>query len=146
MRIAVDPEVLLEGVLTPHAAEGRLLDLTFSGGFVVLQDDRVVDLYRRTLSDPALELPIDAVDQLVESVARLGWPVTPSGMSPTTPVSPLIALAVDGCADALVVARPRPTRTGSGGGCGSAPPRSSSPNPGDPTGSPDVNPLPPGPL
>lgn len=100
MRIVLDPEVLVRGVLDPQAPEGRLLDLALTGTVTVLCSDGVLQAWRMALARPEFELPPRAIDQLVDFFAETGAPVVPSGALGTC--SPLVALATDGCADAFV--------------------------------------------
>ncbi len=102
MRVVLDPEVVVAGIVAPHACEGRLLDLALTGAFTVLIDDRALAAYRRALTESDLDLPPGAVQQLVDYFAETGAPVTPAGPVVTIP-HPLADLAIDGCADALVV-------------------------------------------
>ena len=52
MRIVVDTNVLVSGLLSPHGPPGRMVDGIVAEELVVLFDDRILDEYRDVLGSP----------------------------------------------------------------------------------------------
>ena len=52
MRIVLDTNVLVSGLLSPDWPPGRVVDLLLRGGIVLCFDDRVLAEYRRVLARP----------------------------------------------------------------------------------------------
>ncbi len=57
MRIVLDTNVLVAGLLTPGGACGRLLDLVLDGAVGVHIDRRILQEYEDVLRRPQLSLP-----------------------------------------------------------------------------------------
>jgi hypothetical protein len=93
--------MLIDAVLAPHSSEGRLLDLVISGDVTLLHDDTALHQWRSALSRLDLEFPRRAVEQLLRFLAEAGEAVPPGPATLCRPGPG--ALAIDGCADALVM-------------------------------------------
>jgi predicted nucleic acid-binding protein len=52
MRVVVDTNVLVSGVINPHGTPGRVVDSIVSQAFAVLFDDRILSEYRDVLLRP----------------------------------------------------------------------------------------------
>ena len=52
MRIVLDTNVLVSGLLNPDGAPGRLLDLILGGRLQILYDDRILGEYSDVLARP----------------------------------------------------------------------------------------------
>ena len=59
MRIVLDTDVLVSGLLNPNAAPGRIIDLILSRQIVLLYDDRMIGEYSDVLARPQLDIPQD---------------------------------------------------------------------------------------
>ncbi len=101
MRVVLDSSVVVNAVLHPHSAEGRLLDLAISDGCTMLYDDELLRKYGEALSQKTLALPAAAIAELIDSLSDAGEAIaTTSQRGVTDRIAAGVAL--DGCADALV--------------------------------------------
>jgi len=110
VRIVLDTNVLVSGVLNPHGSPGRVLDIIVSGAVKVLLDDRIIAEYREVLARPRFGFRSDNVEVLIDFIVSEGETVTsvPLALSlPDRDDLPFLEVAVAGKADALV--------TGNGG-------------------------------
>lgn len=53
MRVVVDTNILVSGVLNPHGPPGRIVNAILVETFTVLYDDRILSEYRAVLAQPA---------------------------------------------------------------------------------------------
>ncbi|MFQ5505508.1 MAG: putative toxin-antitoxin system toxin component, PIN family [Planctomycetota bacterium] len=60
MRVVLDTNVLVAGLLTPHGAPGRIVDLMLQGHILPCVDDRILGEYRDVLNRP--KFGFDATD------------------------------------------------------------------------------------
>lgn len=105
MRIVVDTNVLVSGLLSPSGPPGRVLDLLVSRRAFALYDDRILLEYREVLARPRLRInPVLA--ELLLSTIELDGMLVPA---PPLPVQlpdpddlPFLEVAVAGAAAALV--------------------------------------------
>lgn len=112
MRIVLDTNVLIAGLLSPYGPPGRLLDLALSGNLVLLLDDRLLLEYRTValrpkfgFSDADVTRVIDALEELGEHIVA---PPLESGMTLPDPSDlPFLEVAAAGRADALVTGNAR---------------------------------------
>jgi putative PIN family toxin of toxin-antitoxin system len=49
VRVVLDTNVLVAGILNPHGPPGRLVDLVFAGDLTLLADDRILSEYDEVL-------------------------------------------------------------------------------------------------
>jgi putative PIN family toxin of toxin-antitoxin system len=105
VRVVVDTNVLVSGLLHPHGPSGRIVDLLVRAELVALYDDRILAEYREVLSREKFGFDPADVAQLVDRVARRGEPFVapplPSVLADPTDQS-FVDVAVAGRADALV--------------------------------------------
>ncbi len=116
MRIVLDTNVLVSGLLNPHGSPGRVLDLLAAGAVVLLYDDRIISEYREVLSrtrfafDPAdVAAPLAFIEGVGEAVVA-----PPLNVALKDPDDvPFLEVAVAAAAHALVTGNVRhfsPTR------------------------------------
>ena len=75
MRIVLDTNVLVAGLLNPAGACGRLLDLVLDGTVSFCVDERILQEYEEVLRRPRLALPADAVREVLAFVRHSAEPV-----------------------------------------------------------------------
>ena len=75
MRIVLDTNVLVSGLLNPFGPPGRILQLLAAGELSVCYDARILCEYRGVLSRPAFGFRSDQVDGLLEQLRAAGEPV-----------------------------------------------------------------------
>lgn len=105
MRVVVDTNVMVSGVLNPHGAPGRVVDAILSETVTVLYDDRIVSEYHDVLSRPVFGFPRSDVETLLNFVVTAGEHVIAQPLSLVLPDAsdlPFLEVATSGYADALV--------------------------------------------
>jgi uncharacterized protein len=116
MRVVIDTNVIVSGLLNPHGAPGRIVEGTLSDTFIVLYDDRIFNEYSEVLSRPALQIESTELEMILDYVLRDGEHVStrPSDVIlPDATDLPFLEVAIDGNADALITGNAkhfRPTR------------------------------------
>lgn len=105
MRVVLDTNVPVSGLLNPHGAPGRVVDMTLAGGLQPLYDDRILDEYRDVLGRPRFGFEAADVGALLGQLKAVGHHVT----APVLPVVlpdpddlPFLEVAAAGGARALV--------------------------------------------
>jgi putative PIN family toxin of toxin-antitoxin system len=119
MRIVVDTNVLVSGLLSPHGPPGRIVDGVVSEELVVLFDDRILDEYRDVLARPKFGFGARDIDDLLDQIVAAGEHVSASPLTvklPDVDDLPFLEVAAAGKADALVTGNtkhfPRSARCG----------------------------------
>jgi putative PIN family toxin of toxin-antitoxin system len=111
MRIVLDTNVLVSGLLNPDGAPGRLLDLILVGELQVLYDDRILAEYSDVLERPQFSFPPDLTRLIVGYFRLFGESVTalplPFESLPDPDDNPFSGVAISGNADMLVTGNQR---------------------------------------
>lgn len=105
MRVVLDTHVLVSGLLNPHGAPGRVVDLLVLGELRPLFDDRILHEYRDVLARPRFGFEPDDVEALLEHFRRAGDRLTAPPLAVTLPDEddlPFLEVAAAGGARALV--------------------------------------------
>ena len=105
MRVVLDTNVLVSGVLNPHGSPGRCLDLILDGELTVLFDDRILAEYREVLLRPRFQFDPADIEALLESLMGQGESILAppiDGSLPDPDDLPFLEVAVAGKADVLV--------------------------------------------
>jgi uncharacterized protein len=110
VRIVLDTNVLVSGLLSPLGPPGRIVDLVVAERVTVLFDDRIVSEYRDVLARPRLRIhPADAA-AVLDLIVRGGQhlPAPPLDVElPDPDDAPFLEVAVAAAADALVTGNER---------------------------------------
>jgi putative PIN family toxin of toxin-antitoxin system len=110
VRIVLDTNVLVSGLLSPGGPPGRILDLAATRAVVVLYDDRVMAEYREVLTRPHFSFGVGRAAALLEFVQLEGELVPSPPLAITLPDPddlPFLEVAAAGFADALVTGNRR---------------------------------------
>ena len=110
MRVVLDTNVLVSGVLNPHGPPGRLVDRDLAGELVPLVDDRILGEYAEVLRRPRFGFRADDVKILLSFVRTVAEPVLARPLADALPDPddlPFLEVAVSGNAAALVTGNPR---------------------------------------
>jgi putative PIN family toxin of toxin-antitoxin system len=111
MRIVLDTNVLVSGLLNPDGAPGRLLDLILVGELQVLYDDRILAEYSDVLERPQFSFPPDLTRAIVGYFRLSGESVTalplPFETLPDPDDTPFAEVTISGKADVLVTGNQR---------------------------------------
>lgn len=107
MRIVLDTNVLVSGLLNPYGAPGRILDLILAGQVQIAYDDRILAEYQRVLMRPRFGFHPAHVRRLLDYLTFHGEAVSapPLPITETIPDPadlPFAEVAVYASVDALV--------------------------------------------
>ncbi len=104
MRIVLDTNVLVAGLLNPAGACGRLLDLVLDGTVSFSADERILREYEEVLRRPRLALPPDTVREVVTFLRHSAEPVAALPLDAKLPdLDDLPFLEVAAAAGAILV-------------------------------------------
>jgi putative PIN family toxin of toxin-antitoxin system len=76
--IVVDTNVIVSGLINPHGAPGRVVDLILSNAVQLAFDDRVMAEYEEVLTREPFSFPRRQVAALLDHIRLTGTPVSPS--------------------------------------------------------------------
>jgi putative PIN family toxin of toxin-antitoxin system len=105
VRVVLDTNVLVSGLLSPYGAPAEIVRLAAAGELTLCLDVRVLTEYREVLLRPAFGFDAQRVDVLLEQVEREGCAVTAPPLPlplPDPDDEVFLAVALAGHADALV--------------------------------------------
>jgi uncharacterized protein len=105
MRVVIDTNVLVSGVINPHGSPGRVVDSVIAQAIAVLYDDRILLEYRDVLLRPFFGFPPNDVNALVDFIGFSGEQITAGPVNVVLPDPtdlPFLEVAIAGSADALV--------------------------------------------
>src|SRR6185437_14275965 len=105
MRVAIDTNVLVSGIINPHGAPGRVLDAVLARVLLVLHDDRILDEYRQVLRRPVFRFAQSNIDYLLDFIDRCGEHVSTREIGVVLPDPtdlPFLEVAILGSAEALI--------------------------------------------
>jgi len=105
VRVVIDTNVMVSGVLNPHGSPGRILNALLAGTITVLHDDRILSEYREVLLRPAFGFRRSDVDVLLDFVETEGEHVSAESLALVLPDPddlPFLEVATTGGADALI--------------------------------------------
>jgi putative PIN family toxin of toxin-antitoxin system len=105
MRVVIDTNVLVSGVINPHGPPGRIVDAVLAKTLTVLHDDRILSEYRGVLFRPAFGFSRADVETLLDFIAFAGEYVSGSDIGVVLPDPtdlPFLEIAACGYADALI--------------------------------------------
>ena len=116
MRVVLDTNVIVSGLLSEHGAPAQVLDLCFSGDLTLVVDGRILREYRDVLSRPELGLAsrdvedVLALTEYAEYAVGIPLPLT----FPDVADLPFIEVAVAAAVDAIVTGNVRHFRPAEG--------------------------------
>lgn len=106
MRIVLDTNVLVSGLLDPNGPPGRILDLILGRHLILLYDDRIIGEYSDVLGCPQLDIAPDQAVAVLSFFRLSGEPITAyplkSDLFPDVDDLPFAEVAISGKADSLV--------------------------------------------
>ena len=113
IRIVLDTNVLVSGLLNRASLPGSILNYIVAGVLTTVMEPRLMDEYQRVLARPRLHIPVAEAGQILLFIATHGdWiiplPLMPEpGFIPDPSDLPFAEAAVTGCVQALVTGNPR---------------------------------------
>ena len=105
MRVVLDTNVVVSGLLRPDGVPGLVVDYLFSGAFRALYDDRILGEYREVLARPRLDIAREDAAEVLAYLEANGVAVRARPLSLALPDPddlPFIEVAVAGNAAAVV--------------------------------------------
>lgn len=109
MRIVLDTNVVVSGLLSAVTPPGRVLESVYAGELMLLYDDRIMEEYAEVLARPRFRFDPENVGWFL-TIVRLGEPVVAPPL-PLTLSDPsdlkFVEVAVAGGADAIVTGNAR---------------------------------------
>jgi uncharacterized protein len=105
MRVVIDTNVMVSGVLNPHGPPGRVVNALLSETVTILHDDRILSEYREVLLRPTFGFARSDMEALLDFVESTGEHVSAEPLSLVLPDPddlPFLEVAISGAADVLI--------------------------------------------
>ena len=105
MKIVLDTNVLVSGLLTPFGSSGKIVRMVFSNQLILFLDARILSEYRDVLHRPKFSFNTDDVAVLLEFIKYYGQFVSGSPLCDPLPDSddePFLEVAIAGNVSALI--------------------------------------------
>lgn len=105
MRVVVDTNVLVSGIINPHGAPGQIVDAIVNQALTVLLDDRILSEYRSVLVRPFLSFREADVHTLLDFIVFAGEHILARRTNIVFPGRtdlPFLEVAITGAAAALI--------------------------------------------
>ena len=105
MRVVIDTNVLVSGLLTAGGPPGRVVDLLLAGEILPLFDDRILAEYDEVLHRSSFAFPRLMIDPILDLVCVFGTRVVPRPLALVLSDEadlPFLEVAVAGQADCIV--------------------------------------------
>jgi uncharacterized protein len=105
MKIVLDTNVLVAGLLSPFGPCGDIMRMVSSGNLTLCIDARVVSEYHEVLKRPKFHFDPDKVISILDYIEHSGWVVSSTPLSVSLPGpddEPFLEIAISGNADYLV--------------------------------------------
>ena len=74
MKVVIDTNVLVSGLLSPSGAPGEIVRMFVSGNIEIVYDARIVDEYEEVLKRPKFGIEHAYVDDIIYFVEQFGYP------------------------------------------------------------------------
>lgn len=105
MRVVIDTNVLVSGLLSPYGASAEIVRMVVAGSLDLLYDARIISEYKEVLSRPKFSFENTHIDNLIELITNYGIPVAAIPLSmrlPDPDGAPFIEVAISGKAECLI--------------------------------------------
>jgi putative PIN family toxin of toxin-antitoxin system len=105
MKIVLDTNVLVAGLLSPFGPCGDVVRMVSSGNLTLCVDARVLSEYYEVLERPKFRFDQDKIAAVLDYIERNSWVVSSTPLSVSLPDhddEPFLEIAVSGGADYLV--------------------------------------------
>jgi putative PIN family toxin of toxin-antitoxin system len=105
MKIVLDTNVLVSGLLTPFGPGGEIARMVSAGKLILQFDSRILSEYRDVLYRPKFQFSKDHIDSLLDYIKKIGQlvPAIPLKHSlPDPDDEPFLEIAIAGSAECLI--------------------------------------------
>jgi putative PIN family toxin of toxin-antitoxin system len=105
MKVVLDTNVLVSGLLTPFGSSGEIVRMVFSNKLTLFLDARILSEYRDVLHRPKFSFNTDDISVLIEFIKHFGQFVSGQPLSnplPDRDDEPFFEVAIAGNVNALV--------------------------------------------
>jgi putative PIN family toxin of toxin-antitoxin system len=82
MRVVLDTNVLVSGLLNEAGSPGRIIDLAMEGRFQIVYDDRILGEYEDVLARPELHFKPSRVEAIINYIEISGILIDAQALSP----------------------------------------------------------------
>ncbi|MCX5678640.1 MAG: putative toxin-antitoxin system toxin component, PIN family [Candidatus Omnitrophica bacterium] len=105
MKVVIDTNVLVSGLLSPYGVSAEIIRMVASGAFDLLYDARIVSEYEEVLLRPKFSFDKTRIEQLIDFITHFGVPVASLPLSrhlPDLDDEPFLEVAISGKAECLI--------------------------------------------
>ena len=105
MKIVLDTNVLVSGLLTPFGPSGEIVRMVFSGDLILYIDARILSEYQDVLNRPKFKFNKEHIDILIDFIKQYGQFISSSPLKTRLPDpddEPFLEVAIGGKAKSLV--------------------------------------------
>jgi putative PIN family toxin of toxin-antitoxin system len=105
MKIVLDTNILVSGLLTPFGPSGEIVRMLFSGKLILHLDARILSEYRDVLNRPKFKFNKDHIDLLLDFIKQYGQFVSSSPLQnplPDPDDEPFLEAAIAGNVKTLI--------------------------------------------
>lgn len=105
MRVVIDTNVLVSGLLSPYGAAAEIIRMIAAGYLDLLYDARIMSEYGEVLLRPKFSFEKSNIDILIEFIAHYGVPIAAIPLSthlPDPDDEPFLEVAISGKAECLI--------------------------------------------
>ncbi len=105
MRVVIDTNVLVSGLLSPYGAAAEIVRMAVAGSLELLYDARIASEYEEVLSRPKFSFDKAKIGHLIEFIIHFGVPVSAAPLSrrlPDQDDEPFLEIAIAGKAECLI--------------------------------------------
>lgn len=110
MRVVVDTNVVVSGLLTRNGIPAQIVDLILSATLTALYDDRILHEYREVLSRTKFQIPLNQTQEFIRFIEDSGQYFSGQRLGiilPDPSDLPFLEVASAGLADALITGNAR---------------------------------------
>ncbi|MDP2942630.1 MAG: putative toxin-antitoxin system toxin component, PIN family [Candidatus Omnitrophota bacterium] len=105
MRVVIDTNVLVLGLLSPYGASAVIVRMAVGGSLDLLYDARIISEYREVLARPKFSFEKSNIDILLQFIEHYGIPVAAAPLSvhlSDLDDEPFLEVAISGKAECLI--------------------------------------------
>lgn len=105
MRVVIDTNVIVSGLLSPYGAPGKIVSMLVAGDLEICYDARIISEYRDVLYRPKFGFKRSLVDVFIKYIETFGVPISSNPLSShlrDRDDEPFLEVAISGRASCLV--------------------------------------------